>query len=99
MRRTTMSAADRSVRVKSSDRTRDDGARANAIFTSLLASCRMLDVEPLSYLRDIFWLIPRWPAYQLLELAPVNWAATSQREDVRALLGADPYRAATLRRA
>jgi hypothetical protein len=26
------------------------GARANAVFTSLLASCRMLEVEPWSYL-------------------------------------------------
>jgi hypothetical protein len=77
----------------------DDGARANAVFTSLLASCRMLDFEPWTYLRDVFCLIPRWPAHRLLELAPLNWATTSQRPEVRALLGADPYRAATLLRA
>ena len=39
------------------------GARANAVFTSLLASCRMLVVEPWSYLRDILCLIPRWPIH------------------------------------
>lgn len=73
-----------------------DGARANATFTSLLASCHMLGVEPWSYLRDIFCLLPRWPKHALLELAPVNWPATSQRDDVRALLDANPYRRLTL---
>jgi transposase len=77
----------------------DDGARANAVFTSLLASCRMLGVEPWSYLRDILCLLPRWQAHRLLEIVPVNWSATSQRDDVRALLAADPYRTATLQRA
>lgn len=77
----------------------DDGARANAVFTSLLASCRMLEVEPWSYLRDVLCLIPRWPAHRLLELAPMNWPETSELPDVRALLAADPYRRATLQRA
>jgi transposase len=77
----------------------DDGARANAVFTSLLASCRMLGVEPWSYLRDILCLTPRWPTHRLLELAPLNWTATSQRPDVQALLAADPYRDATDKRA
>ena len=48
----------------------DDGARANAVYTSLLAICRMLGVEPWSYLRDILGLIPRWPTHRLLELGP-----------------------------
>jgi transposase len=69
----------------------------NALFTSLLASCRMHEVEPWAYLRDILCLLPRWPKHRVLELAPVNWAATVEREDVRALLEADPYRRLTLR--
>ena len=77
----------------------DDGARANAVFTSLLASCRMLNVEPWSYLRDVFCLITHWPAHRLLELAPLHWHATSERPEVRELLARDPYRAATLQRA
>jgi transposase len=77
----------------------DDGARANATFTSLLASCRMLGVEPWSYLRDLLSLIPRWPRHRLIELAPLNWTATCQRTDVQALLAADPYRSATEQRA
>lgn len=77
----------------------DDGARANAVFTSLLASCRMVGVEPWAYLRDVLCLIPRWPAHRLLELAPVEWSATSQRSDVRALLDNDPFRNVTEQRA
>jgi len=77
----------------------DDGARANAIFTSLLASCRMHNIEPWSYLRDVLCLIPTWPADRLLELAPVCWAASQVRPDVRAVLAANPFRSATLVRA
>ncbi|GAB5547645.1 MAG: hypothetical protein SangKO_074050 [Sandaracinaceae bacterium] len=38
----------------------------------------------------------RAPKHQVLDLAPVNWAATVAREDVQAKLAADPYRALTL---
>lgn len=74
----------------------DDGGHANAVFTSLLASCRMASIEPWSYLRDILCLLPRWSSHRLLELAPVNWAETSARPDVQHLLAADPFRAVTL---
>jgi len=57
----------------------------------------MNDVERWSYLRDLFCLLPNWPKHRLLEIAPVNWTATAERDDVRALLDADPYRALTLR--
>jgi transposase len=74
----------------------DDAAHVNAAFTTLLASCRMVGVEPWEYLRDLFCLLPAWPAHRVLELAPAYWAGTREREDVVALLAADPYRAATL---
>ena len=74
----------------------DDGGHTNAVFTSLLASCRMLGVEPWSYLRDLFCLLPRWPHHRVLELAPVNWAATSTSDEVQRVLRLDPYRAITL---
>jgi len=74
----------------------DDGGHVNAIFTSLLASCRMVAVEPWAYLRDLLCLLPRWPKHQILDLAPIHWAATSKRDDVQARLDADPYRALTL---
>jgi transposase len=58
----------------------------------------MVGVEPWSYLRDILCLLPGWPVHRLLELAPAYWKDTSTRDDVRALLDANPYRALTLRR-
>ena len=74
----------------------DDAARVNATFTSLLASCRMHGVEPWTYLRDLFCLVPEWPAGEALALAPAYWAKTRARDDVRAALAANPYRALTL---
>jgi hypothetical protein len=74
----------------------DDGGAVNALFTSLLASCRLCDIEPWSYLRDIFCLLPRWPEHRLLELAPVTWNETRARDDVQALLDANPFRKLTL---
>jgi hypothetical protein len=70
-----------------------DGGEANARLSSLLASCRMHDIEPVTYLREMFCLLPQgWPQDQLLDLAPVNWKTTSQRQDVIALLERDPVR-------
>jgi transposase len=74
----------------------EDGAFANATFVSLLASCRLHDVEPWSYLRDLFCLLPTWPKHRMLELSPMRWAKTVQLEDVKTILAANPYRAATL---
>jgi transposase len=74
----------------------DDGGAVNATVTSLLASCRLCDVEPWSYLRDVFCLLPAWEEHALLDLAPLNWKKTSARDDVRALLAANRFRALTL---
>ena len=76
----------------------EDGAQANAAFTSLLASCRMVGIEPWAYLRDLFCLLPDWPAHRALELAPAYWVATLSTDDVRRRLDADPFRALTLER-
>jgi transposase len=75
----------------------DEGGAVNAIFTSLLASCQLCDVEPWAYLRDLFCLLPSWSEHKLLELAPMNWKATRARADVQSLLDADRYRQLTLR--
>jgi len=74
----------------------EDGAHVNATFTSLLASARLCDVEPWSYLRDVFCLLPRWPSHRLLELAPLSWKRTSASEEACALLDANAFRALTL---
>jgi hypothetical protein len=64
----------------------DDAGAVNAMFTSLLASCRLCDVEPWAYLGDILCLLPSWPEHRLLELAPVAWQTTRDRDEVRGLL-------------
>lgn len=76
----------------------DDGGRVNAVFTSLLASCRMLGIEPWAYLRDLLCLLPGWPLHRVLELAPAYWPKTRETDEAKAALAADPYRELTLQR-
>lgn len=73
-----------------------DGARANTTFVSLLASCTMHGIEPWAYLRDLFCLLPSWPANRVLELAPANWTALLQDSAVQQRLDANIFRRATL---
>ena len=74
----------------------EDGAIANTIFVSLLASCRLHDIEPWAYLRDLLCLLPSWPAHRMLELAPLNWNATAKTNEVCGLLDDNLYRQATI---
>lgn len=74
----------------------DDAGATNATFVSLLASCQMHRVEPWAYLRDLFCLLPRWPAKRILELAPAYWEKTRQQHDARQLLDADVFRTAVI---
>ena len=70
----------------------DDGGEVNATFVTLIASCRHHGIDPAEYLRDLFCLIPGWKVSRVLELAPLNWKATCQREDVQKLLADNVYR-------
>src|ERR1700690_1579152 len=58
----------------------------------------VLDDTPISngirYAR--FCLLPRWPEHRLLDLAPVAWDKTRERDDVRALLDQNQFRKLTL---
>ena len=74
----------------------DEGGVVNSRWVTLLASCRLCGVEPWSYLRDLLCLLPSWPEHQVLELAPVEWARTRKRDDVRRLLDDNHFRKATL---
>ena len=73
----------------------DDAGAVNATFTSLLVSCRLCDIEPWSYLRDVFFPLPDWPEHRLLELAPVHWLKTQRAGNPypEALSGGRPERA------
>jgi transposase len=70
----------------------DEGARNNAVFVSLLASCQMHGIEPWAYLRDLLCLLPTWPARRVLELAPAYWNQTLQDERAQQLLADNMYR-------
>ncbi len=70
----------------------DDGGHVNARMVTLLASCAMHGLEPQGYLRDLLILLPGWLRPRVLELAPMNWAATIARPEVKAKLEANVYR-------
>ena len=63
----------------------DDHAAAAANLFSLIASCRLHDLDAEAYLRDICRVLPHWPADRALELAPKFWLATRARLDPVAL--------------
>ena len=56
-------------------------AHAAAALFSLVASCRLHDLDPQIYLEDVLRLLPTWPKDRYLELAPKNWGATRARLD------------------
>jgi transposase len=74
----------------------DEGGVANATFVSTIASCQLHGLEPYSYHRDLFCLLPSWPVSRVLELAPAHWKKTVAREDVQRLLAANIYRRVSL---
>lgn len=53
----------------------DAGGRTAAILTSLITTCKRLDIDPFAYLRDIFERISAHPAKRLSELLPDQWKA------------------------
>lgn len=74
----------------------DDAGEVNAAFVSLLASCQLHEIEPWTYLRDLFCLLPSWPRRRVLELAPAQWKKTLEDQDTQQRLDANIFRRATL---
>lgn len=74
----------------------EDGAHANTTFVSLIASCRMLGLEPYAYLRDLLCLLPTWPKHRLLDLAPAYWEKTLEQSDAQQRLDANVFRRVSL---
>ena len=74
----------------------EDGALANTVFVSLIASCQMHGLEPWAYLRDLFHLLPDWPRSRVLELAPAYWKQTLQNGEAQRRLDENPLRRALL---
>jgi transposase len=74
----------------------EEAGDVNATFVSLLASCQLHGLEPLAYLRDLFCLIPTWPAHRVLELAPAHWKKTLENEETQRRLAGNVFRRASL---
>jgi transposase len=74
----------------------DDGGEVNATFVTLLASCQLHGLEPLGYLRDLFCLLPSWPAKRVIELAPAYWQQTLQQEDAQQRFATNLFRQVSL---
>jgi len=74
----------------------DEAAEVNATFVTLLASCRLHQLEPWAYLRDLLCLLPSWPRRRVLELAPVNWQQTLEQQDTQQQLAANVFRSAAM---
>jgi transposase len=74
----------------------DEGGETNATLVSLLASCRLHEIEPLAYIRDLLCLIPSWPRNRVLELAPVNWKKTLEQPETQKALAANIFRRVVL---
>jgi hypothetical protein len=59
----------------------DDHAESAGHHFSLIASCKLHDLDPETYLRDLYRVLAPWPTDRYLELAPKYWAATRARLD------------------
>lgn len=56
----------------------------------------MHGIEPYAYLRDLLCLIPQWPKFRILELAPAHWRKTLEKDDTQQRLAANVFRKVTL---
>lgn len=56
------------------------GARAAAIFYTLIESAKRAGIDPLAYLRDILTRLPAHPHKQIGELLPDNWKAALETQ-------------------
>jgi transposase len=51
----------------------DEGGKRAAVLYSLIATCRMNDVEPWAYLKDVLARVSSHPASRIAELTPRGW--------------------------
>jgi transposase len=58
----------------------DAGAERAAIIYSLIASCKLCDIDPFVYLRDVLYRVSTHPASRIVELTPSGWAETSSSD-------------------
>ena len=58
----------------------DTHAEAAAAVFSLIATCRLHELDPFGYLDEVLRVLPSWPRERYLELAPQRWSATAERQ-------------------
>jgi len=51
----------------------DEGAKRTAIIYSLIATCKLNDIEPFEYLTDVLTRIADYPAKNIRDLTPIMW--------------------------
>ena len=51
----------------------DNGGNRAAIIYSLVASCKLCEIDPFEYLRDVLDRISTHPAKRIVELTPSGW--------------------------
>jgi transposase len=61
-------------------------AEAAAAFFSIIATCRLHQLDPWKYLDEVLRVLPYWPKERYLELAPKLWPATRTRLDAAELM-------------
>jgi transposase len=55
------------------------GARRAALLYSLVQSCKLIEVPPFAYLKDVLLRMATHPQRLITQLTPKAWAATFQR--------------------
>ena len=51
----------------------DAGAERAAIIYSLVASCKLCEIDPFEYIRDVLDRVSTHPASRIAELTPSGW--------------------------
>lgn len=57
----------------------DDHAEAAGNLLTVIATAQLQQLDAETYLKEIFRVLPHWPADRSLELSPKHWAATRAR--------------------
>ena len=70
----------------------DRGGRTAAVLFSMIASCKLNDVEPWSWLRDVLRRLPDIPMRRMTELLPDRWQASRTTEMSPAAQRSDGHR-------
>lgn len=50
-----------------------ESGQRNAVIYSLVETCRMLDIDPCAYLKDILQRLPTVTNQKVADLTPANW--------------------------